>query len=169
MDAQFNFETFYKDTFRQALHYAKRYMIDEEDAKDVVSDAYLKILEMGARVDLQLNVRALLFSIIHNKSMDLSYRSVRYKKVLGAMKLSASEMGRDECDAFCERELYSMACKAINHLPADQRQALVELRLNKCSYKEVSAMMNVTVRSLEYKVKVATQTLRKQLPIAECV
>lgn len=156
MERQFDYASFYESNFRPALGYARRYVGSEEDARDVVSEAFLQLLELDGRLDAERNVRALLLSMVHNKCMDYLRRLQCYCGIENRLRQTADRFSDDEFAALCQRELFRIIGQALEDMPDMEREVFREVRMDGRSYEEVAQRKNISRRSVEYQLKKAT-------------
>lgn len=163
MKTQFDLEHFYKEVHPVAHHYVSGYVHNTEDARDIVGDAFLRFLELEGRWDGAKNMRALFFSVLHNKCMDFLRRLQCYQSAEGYIKQTASCFSDDEFTALCQRELFGIIGRTVSALPEMQKRVFREIRLEGKSYKEVGEQFGISMRSVEHQLRKATQTVTRQM------
>lgn len=163
MDVFFDAADFYKSNYEKAVHYAQKYIFNVDEACDVVSDSFVRLLELSDRLDPKQNIRALFYSIIHNKCMDSLRRLQCYTRMELRLKQRADGFADDEFEAMCQKELFRIIGKAISEMPRLQQRVFCEIRMNGMNYKEVADMEGIKKRKVEYQLKLATEKLRKHV------
>ncbi len=162
-DKRFDYASFYLRYYDFAVKYAASLVGGEENARDVVGDVMLKLLEMENRLDEERNVRALFISMIHNRSLDLLRRRHCYNEVEALMLRSVDQMSDDELTRLCQRELFRAMGATLRSLPDKERTVFVRIRFKGESYKEVAEHTGLSNRSVEYQLKKATDKIRSSL------
>lgn len=163
MENKFDYAHFYECYYEQAVCYARKYIFNNEDAYDIVSDSYLRLMELRERLEQRQNVRALFYSIVHNKCMDYLRRLQCYCGVEERLKQTASALGEDEFDALCQKEMFRIIGETLSELPCLQQRIFSEIRMNEKSYQEVAELEGINKRKVEYQLNLATEQLRKRM------
>lgn len=158
--SSFDYARFYEQNYESALRYARTFMHDDEDARDVVSDAMLRLLELSGRVDHERNVRGLFMSMVHNRCLDVLRRRRCYGGVEEELTRSASGISDDELTRLCQRELFRLVGAVIRRMPEKEQAVFVPIRFGGDSYKQVSERTGLSERSVEYNLKKATDRMR---------
>lgn len=163
MEGKFDYACFYESNYMPALGYACRFIHDKEDARDVVSEVFLQLLEYGGRLDTERNVHALLLSMVHNKCLDYVRRRLRYCKVTSRIRQTADRFSDHEFTALCQRELFRIIGQVLADLPDVEREVFREVRMDGRSYEEVARRKSINRRCVEYQLKKATEKVRGRL------
>lgn len=163
MKGQFDYTGFYKSHYASAVFFACRYTANEDDARDIVGEAFLQLLELGDRLDAEKNVCSLLFSIVHNRCMDYLRRLKCYSHAENHIKLTADRISDDELTALCQKELFRIVGKTLAKMSEADRKVFCEIRLDGKSYKEAAQKRNVTTRCVEYQLKKVVGKLRERI------
>lgn len=165
MSDKFDYAKFYCEQYEAFVHYAQRYISEEEDARDVVSEAFLRLMEIEERLEPGLNVKALFFSIVRNKCLDYVRRLQCYSGVELRLKQTADRLADDELEALCHREMFAIVAQTISEMPQLQKDVLREIRFEGMSYKEVAKLNGISKRRVEYQLNVATNKIRERLSL----
>jgi RNA polymerase sigma-70 factor (ECF subfamily) len=62
-----NFRIIFNNFFQPLCHLSLQYLADEDEAKEVVQDAFLKLWEIRDEINPDSNLRNFLFTIVKNK------------------------------------------------------------------------------------------------------
>lgn len=155
------FEVFYTENYTKAFHYANSLVFDMEIARDIASDSMLRIWEMKDAIDPEKNLCALLFVSIRNKCFDhLRHEQVKHK---AAADFSLYLLETITPADFYSEELSLLVKRAVDSLQETTRNCFLMVRMNGKSYKEVAEELNITTRSVEYELKKASESMKKQL------
>lgn len=161
--AKFDYSSFYVRNYDFAVKYALGFVYNEENARDIVGDALLRLLEMEAQLDDTRNIRALFVSMVHNRCLDFLRRRQCYNEVETLMLRSADQLSDDEFTRLCQKELFRIVGATLRNMPDKERAVFVRIRFNGESYKEVSEHTGLSNRSVEYQLKKATDRMRTTL------
>ena len=157
MDKGFDYQTLFETHYQSAVRYAASFLYDVEEARDVVGDVLLRLLEIEDRLKTEMNVSGLFYSMVCRKCYELWEDAKDY------MKQTADRISDDELASLCQKELFRIIGQTVYHLPWTERVAFSEIRLEGKSYREVAENMNLTWRSVEYNVRKATEKVKERL------
>ena len=162
----------------RAYGLALRVLRDEEQAKDAVQDAFLKVYRSLDRFEGRAGFYTWLYRIVMNqcldrKRRDKSDREVEWNDesavgVLDASELAASPAGRDADreapDVAIERsEIRQAVARAIDALPEDARRTIQLREIDGLSYKEIAEAMGIPKGTVMSRLHYARQRLRELL------
>jgi RNA polymerase sigma-70 factor (ECF subfamily) len=140
--------------------YARALLRDKDRADDLVQDTLLRALEKNHLYQRGTNLRAWLFTMMHNQYVNYARRSARRgQKILVEQVPLASPAPQ-----FASLELRDME-SAIARLPAEQRETLLLIGLEGMKYEEVAQICDVpigTVRSRLSRARGAASKDRSQ-------
>jgi RNA polymerase sigma-70 factor (ECF subfamily) len=144
---------------RPLLHYCLRVVGEIESARDVVQDAFLRLIEQE-RSDVEDHVAEWLFRVCRNRCLDILRKERRMSQ-----HDPADERPERAGDARNESRSASIArmIDLIDALPARQ-QELIRLRfMGGLSYREISTVTQLTVTNVGFLLHTAIKTLRATL------
>ena len=162
----------------RAYGLALRVLRDEEQAKDAVQDAFLKVYRSLDRFEGRAGFYTWLYRIVMNqcldrKRRDKSDREVEWNDesaagVLNASESAASPAGRDADreapDVAIERsEIRRAVARAIDALPEDARRTIQLREIDDLSYKEIAEAMGIPKGTVMSRLHYARQRLRELL------
>lgn len=164
------FKDFYTENLNKAFRYANSLVFDREAARDIASDAMLRIWEMRNEIDPEKNLCSLLFVTVRNKCMDyLRHETVKYK----AFQQTSSTAEVNHLHEFVlestvltdyfSLELTQMVNKIMDKMHVTTRSCFEMVRLEGKSYQEVAELLNISTRSVEYELKKASTKMQLQL------
>ncbi len=140
--------------------YARALMRDRSDAEDLMQDALARALSRSHQFKPGTNMRAWLFTILHN----IHVNNVRAKVVRPnevpvedheqRLSTPARQDGRIE--------LRDMS-RAIETLPAEQRQVLLLVGLEGMKYDEVATVLGVPIGTVMSRLSRAREAVRNRL------
>jgi RNA polymerase sigma factor (sigma-70 family) len=137
------------DRYRQRLFAYVRQMLSagsRQDAEDVMQDVFVRAYG-GLRVDgREINVRAWLYRVAHNRCIDHLRRPTPPPVEL--YELSRKPL-HDPVEEAQRREDLSRLVQDIGRLPEQQRSALLMRELDGMSYADLAAALDVTVPAVK--------------------
>jgi len=164
------FKDFYTENFSKAFRYANSLVFDKEAARDIASDAMLRIWENRSEIDPEKNLCSLLFVTVRNKCMDyLRHETVKYKafqqtfSTAEANHLHEFVLESTVLTDYFSLELTQMVNKIMDKMQTTTRSCFEMVRLEGKSYQEVAELLNISTRSVEYELKKASTKMQLQL------
>ncbi|HUF27088.1 MAG TPA: RNA polymerase sigma factor [Gemmatimonadaceae bacterium] len=148
--------------------YAVHMLGNREDAEEALQDAFLRAYRALPRYQERERFGAWLFRLLVNRCRTSAVRRRRRESVvvvsddiasLGAVTRPAVE------DAAWREEL----SRALESLPAEQREAFLLKHVEDLSYEEMAAITGVGISALKMRVKRACTRLRELLQEAQSV
>ncbi|MEM1128103.1 MAG: RNA polymerase sigma-70 factor [Bacteroidota bacterium] len=150
----------------EALHeplvrYAVPLAGDTAAAHDIVQEAFIKLWQRRAQLDPNRSVKALLYTIVRNLSLnERRNRTSRAEKLEAAAVSPLSPTTAEQLDAEAlQRRLRGW----MKELPDRQREALLLSRYEGLSHEEVAQVMEVSPRTVNNHIVRALRTLRDRL------
>jgi RNA polymerase sigma-70 factor (ECF subfamily) len=136
--------------------YAQMLLRDKERADDLVQDTLLRGLDKFHLYRSGTDLRAWLFTLMHNQYVDEVRRSVRQGEKI-AVEKALLVSPATQIDHLELRDLES----AIARLPEEQRETLLLIGLEGMKYEEVAQICNVPVGTVRSRVSRAREGLRQ--------
>jgi RNA polymerase sigma-70 factor, ECF subfamily len=137
--------------------YARAMVHDPVAADDLVQDCLVRALGKIHLWEKGTDLRAWLFTILHNQHISLARQAARQRHIIELQKcepglaLSPGQMARLEL-----RDLE----RAIAGLPEEQRSVILLVGLEGMRYEEVASVVNLPVGTVRSRVSRGRETLR---------
>lgn len=160
-DEKKKFEIIYQ-TYRQLMFYvANRILENDQDAEDVVHDAFLKVIEYIDRIDRPRcpQTRAFIVTITENKAIDL----YRKRKNHSIVPLEEEYIGILERSKIEQVEESDSLTQAILSLPGRYREVLLLKYAQGYSMDEIAVLLSTTVENVKKLIQRARKKLEKSL------
>lgn len=153
---------------RAVLAYAARRCRRPADVDDVVAATFLAALESAARYDpAKGEARAWLLGIAHNQLALLRRREGRQRSLEGAIGERA-ELSEDAFNRLVEQISAAQdnagMQRALEQLPADQREALLLVAGDGLTPKEAAAALAISAAAFRVRLFRARRAMRALLP-----
>lgn len=151
---------------------ALRFVRDEDDARDVVQEAFLRVYRGLARFQGGSSFFTWFYRIVANAAIDLKRKPARRESPFDDARPRPDEVytpflsrleGADPADAVARRELSSRIQKALDELPPYHRGAIVMRELEGLSYEEMAQAMGVSKGTVMSRLFHARQKLQRAL------
>lgn len=156
----------FMDYYSSTLYrYAYGVVGHRESAEEVVSDVFFEVWKNRK-------------SLLEINSLDAWLRTVTYRKAISCLRqneagpeaVSLDEIGQYTAspietpdNLLISQQQIEMLNRTINELPDKCRHVFFLAKIEKIPYKEISALLNISVATINYHVAYAMDFLRKHL------
>lgn len=146
---------------------------NNEDAEDIAQDVFIEVHRSISNFRADSKISTWLYRIAVNRSLNFIRDNKRRKMAqsiedmfsLGKEKLTNIYPGQTESpdSEFENSERAAILHKAIDSLPKNQRVAFTLNKYDDLSYKEIAAVMETSISSVESLIHRAKKNLQKKL------
>jgi len=143
-------------------HHARALTHERSRADDLVQSCLVRAIAKRDLWQSGTDLRAWLFTILHNQHVNDVRRSVREGAWIPVEEVGV--MPTVPPNAVAALQLRDLE-RAIATLPAEQRQAILLVGLEGLSYEKVAAMLDVPVGTVRSRLSRGRDTLRKRMGI----
>jgi len=141
--------------------FAQRILSGSADPEDVVQAAFVRLWSRRAALKEEGSVKALLYTIVRNASLDeLRKRTRRDKAEEGARPPSAPKTPYEDVHG---AELHRVAAAAVDRLPDRRREVFRLVREEGLSYKDVAELLDLSSQTVANHMSLAMADLRTAL------
>jgi RNA polymerase sigma-70 factor, ECF subfamily len=144
--------------------YARALTRDQDRADDLVQDTLVRALAKEHLWQPGTDLRAWLFTLMHNQNVNLVRRGVREGISIDVEDLSATLVATT--DPTASRTLYELD-RALADLSAEQRQVILLVGLEGMAYEEAAAVLNVPVGTVRSRLSRGRVNLRCAIESSE--
>jgi len=150
------------------FHFAYRYLMDEEDAKDIVQTAFIKAYKNLRKLKNPDRFSSWLFQITVNLCKDRlkSSRRSRIASVNGGEPDTPLEEMADDADPAAElhqSDLAGLVKKTLAHLPEEQRIVIIMKEYDGFKFVEIAEILNCPVNTVKARMYYGLQHMYKIL------
>lgn len=139
-----------------------RYLGDRATAEDMAQEVFLKVYQASSRFDPRARVSSWIFKIAYNLSMnELKRRKRLLKFAANAHSEGVEYSDRVFAEDMARREREEELHELLEQLPEKQRAALLLKVTEGLSYREIGAVLEVSVASVESLIFRARKTLKE--------
>lgn len=137
-------------------------MVSLEDAEECAQDTLLWLWENRESVIIQSSLSHYLFAAVYHRSLN---RISQQETKIRAEKYFSQEFQELILDAglFQIEELQKQIQEAILRLPSSYREAFIMHRFHDMSYKEIAVQLNISPKTVDYRIQQALKQLRIEL------
>lgn len=155
------FEQIFKTHYNVLMNYARGILKDDETAKEIVQEVFLKIWEAKNELLEKKPLLPYLIRITRNKSIDyVRHQSVKQKYLDLHMWFSDDDLP-DKNTA--SENLVNDVKSAINRLPPKCQQVFKLSRYDNLSHKEIALKLTISTKTVENHITKAIVSLKQEL------
>lgn len=151
---EFAFKDIFMDFFVSQVNFARKITGNEEDAKDIVQEIFLKIWNSNANFPNEIAFKSYLYISTRNACID----HLRRKRNIPA-EIDVAVNLEEEANEAMKEEAFRLLDKAIETLPP-QTKKIIKLTLSGRSINEIADNLKITVNTVKTLKLRAYKTLR---------
>jgi len=136
---------------------AFRFIGNEDEAADIVQDAFLRLLDAAGRYRPEAKFRTYLYQIISRLCLD---RVKKKQPVLLTTIPDTPDPGLAVSEAMIRRETSAAVRSALDGLPPNQRMAVVLRYYEDLNYEDIASALETTPKAVERLLARGRQCLR---------
>ena len=149
----------FKRLYPGLMFYANRFL-DEDEAEDVVQDAFVELWEKRNEIDLGDSIHTFMYRSVYFKAINI----IRHKNVENNYSQSLIDIYQKKIDYFhpddeINKEIFSV----IESLPEKCKEVFKLSYLNDMKNKEIAELLNISLRTVEAHMYKALKFLRANL------
>ena len=155
------FDKLFRKYYPMLCAYCHRF-VDLEDAEEIVQDVMLWLWENRETLIIETSLSQYLFKMIYRRALNrIARQDVKHRADTHFFE-EMHEMLQN-ADFYQVEELTHRINKAIAALPPSYREAFVMHRFREMSYKEIAATLEVSPKTVDYRIQQALKQLRTDL------
>lgn len=158
------FELLFHKYYFRLCAFSNKYLNDREEAQEIVQEVFVKIWEGREMIDPEDNLKAYLFKIAQNLSLNkLKRKKVesRYIEIFKLVYIENQEVSIHE--SLFIKELEELIAKSIKKLPEQCRIVFELSRIDGLKYREIADALHISVKTVEAQMSKALRSLRIEL------
>jgi len=159
------YESLYKLLFPLLFQFSFSFLRSKEAAEEVVSDVFIKIWELGGRLSEVENLKAYLYKV--TKNFSLNYISRNYKHI----QLSIDELPFDDIISWEDPEAMLLSGEAvrrihqcIKELPPKCRIIFQLVKIDGLSYEEAADVLGLSLYTVRNQMSIGLRKMTESLP-----
>lgn len=156
------FDELYYRYVPQLLKFSRIYILDKTESEEAVQEVFIKIWEGRMNLDGDRNFKSYLFQSVKN----YLFNRIRDKKEIYQLEGIKKEFEQQEIhalDLLCYKEMEESAFGFIDQLPEVQKKVFTLSRMDGLSHKEIAEKLNLSTRTVEHHVYLATKSLKANM------
>ena len=154
------FRKYYKDL----VMFAGNYVSEKEICEDFVQNIFLKFWNERENIHIKTSLRAFLIKSVQNACLD----HIRHQQVVRnhannveAMEMALGLINPEQYTFYSE--LQTKLTSALDKLPQNYKQIIELSKIEGKKHKEISALLNISERTVEDRISKALKLLRNHL------
>jgi RNA polymerase sigma factor (sigma-70 family) len=143
------------------LRYATRLLNDPDRARDVVQDAFLRLVAQPP-AEVEGHLAEWLFTVCRNRAFDLHRKEGRMKQFDEGAEARVVTAEPRPGAALEAEETHAAILRLIDQLPPHQQEVIRLKFQNGFSYREISRITSLSVSNVGFLIHTAIKTLRRE-------
>ena len=157
------FESLFKAYYERLCNYANTILNDIEEAEEMVQSAFLTIWEKRESFEIHTSLKSYLYKAVYNSSLNRVKHLKVQQRHQTFYKHAATIEYENTSERLLEKELETVAKKAIDQLPPQCQNVFRLSRFENLSYAEIAEQMSISVKTVENHMVRALRVLREKL------
>ena len=154
-----SFEELFRIYFTPLMAFARKILVDEDEAREVVQKVFIALWEKREEIDLTSSIKPYLFTSVHNRSLNV----VRDRKKFSEEEIPDVAGDWDVSAQIETMELEQKIREVIASLPEKCRQIFELNRFDGLKYSEIASQLHISVKTVENQMSKALKILREKL------
>ena len=156
-----DFKRVFNEYFPSLCVFANKFVNDEDVAKDMVQDVFLKIWSSGKVFKSEKSMRVYFYLTTKNRAIDYLKRERNKNNISDTHTLNIIDDNLI-IDEIIQEETYRLLGNALSLLP-DKAQKVMLLNLEGLSNIEIADQLGISINTVKYHKLYAFRELRKKL------
>lgn len=165
------FDEFYIHWYSRMKHFAREYVLTDEDAEDIVQDVFLELYGVYNSLVNRVNIVAYIFTTIKNRCIDHLRREILKRESADLMQeeyLLTLRMKFDSLEIlneqlFSENGIETVIKNALQKLPEKCRAIFIKHKIEGKKQKEIALELEISPKTVENQLTIAYKKLREEL------
>ncbi len=146
---------------KKVLRFATHFLKDEDDARDVVQDIFLKLWQKRKELDQIENIEAFAMRMTRNRCLDI-IRASRTVPIDAETDRKLKQVTIDVHSKIELGEAAGLVKKLIGQLPEIQRSVMEMRDLQQLEYEEIAEMTGLQVNAIRVNLSRARKKVRDE-------
>ncbi len=152
------FRKYYKPLCSHAFQF-----VSFEDVEEIAQDVLLWVWQNRETLLVHTSLQAYLYRAVHLRCLSCIEQHTAHRRAQSQYRLQFTDTFASEIDSFETRELLRLIHATIDRLPPKFKEAFVLHRFHNHSYKEIAEMLEVSPKTVDYRIQQALKQLHEEL------
>ncbi len=139
-----------------------QYVKNEEDASEIVNDAFIALWEKRDQLALDDSIKSYLYTVVKNKSINF-LKKKRMVFEQSDVFISIPNNNANILQLMEGKEMEQLIFKTIDKLPRKCKQIFILSRKEQLSNKEIGLIMGITPKTVENQITIAIKTIKQSI------
>lgn len=148
--------------YDELLYYAQKLVGDKEKAKDIIQEAYIRVLESKDKYEIE-NQRAYLYKIAKNIVVKEALENQKLQTTLFEESLHFGPTCEQPEEIIFQEDQEKIFMQIIEELPQRAKEAYILHTIEGYSRKEIGNMLDITSNAVEKLIKRASLKVEEEL------
>ncbi len=148
--------------YDELIYFALKQVGDKEKAKDIIQEAYSKVLEIKDKYDIN-NERAYLYKIAKNIVINQALENQKLQTTIYEENIHLSPISEQPEEILIQEDQEKVFMQIINDLPQRAKEAFILYTIDGYSRKEIADILGITSNAVEKLIKRATIKVEEEL------
>ena len=159
-DDQLAFKQFYQLLFFKLYQFAYSYVRSKESAEELVNDVFLAFWQKRKTIGTITNINVYLYVAIKNASLNwLRKNKLEVPVSIDSLTVHHMQLSPNPESLLISRELQAQIAEAIEKLPPRCKLIFKLVKEDALSYKEVAAILEISVKTVDTQLYLALKKL----------
>lgn len=161
------FEQLFFENYYRLCRFAFTITRSHDLARDSVQDVFLKVWRNREKWNVQRSLKAYLYQAVRNQALNLLEQQNNYHNLIQNLQKNAvyNDLHKSDDSVLQTSEIVRQIWKVVDQMPEQRKQVFELSRKHGLSHREISEIMCITTKTVEYHIRRALQDLRKSLDI----
>lgn len=156
-----DFDTVFRGLYSPLYFFARQYVDDEDECRDIVSSAFESLWKNISSIDT-IGAKRFLYVTIRNSCVDYARHDQRHRKYVKYVE-AMSGYAADPSAILEREELQERVNRNIDSLKPPTRDIFIACYIEKKKYKEVAAEMNISTSTVKKHIIRALKAMRESV------
>lgn len=162
------FQEYYSLYINRIQYYAYNYLNNKEEAVSVAQNSFMKLWEHRDKIDYADDVLPYLITVTKNECLTLLKKNRSKERYSSYIKyreydINIYALNHNSSAELLSKELNGLINCTLELMPPKIRETFLLSRNNKLKNYEIAQVQNISLSTVEYRIKKAYQYLRKYL------
>ncbi|WP_353125240.1 RNA polymerase sigma-70 factor [Parapedobacter pyrenivorans] len=156
------FETLFITYYAALCEYASQF-VSEDDAEELVQELMIYLWESRNQLVVATSLKSYLFVAVKNRAYNALRKQKYREKAHSRLADYLDDQYIDDPDLYTMGKLAAQIAEAINTLPESYRETFQLSRFEGMTNAQVASALNVSVKTIEYRITRSLKILRAKL------